>query len=134
ANNLAEKVLLKGKLLPEELEAVTTRCYIGVNLVEDLGLNQYYSLANKFFDYMHAGIPQVTMNFPEYKAINDEFEIAVLVDELTAGKISDALNALLNDEVLYKKLQSNCIRARLKYNWQLEEKKLIEFYAKIVCP
>jgi hypothetical protein len=39
-------------------------------------------LANKFFDYIQAGIPQVTMNFPEYAAINREYEVAVLIDDL----------------------------------------------------
>jgi glycosyltransferase involved in cell wall biosynthesis len=39
-NNLSDKVLLKGKLLPEELDAITAQAYIGVNLVENIGLNQ----------------------------------------------------------------------------------------------
>src|SRR4029078_2918224 len=31
-NNLSDKVLLKGKLLPEELDAITAQAFIGVNL------------------------------------------------------------------------------------------------------
>ena len=130
-NNLSDKVLLKGKVLPEELDAITQQAYIGVNLVEHIGLNQYYSLANKFFDYLHNDVPQVTMNFPEYKKINDEYEVAVLIDDLKIETIVMALNNLLNDEILYKRLQQNCSTAKQQLNWQQEEKKLLHFYSAI---
>lgn len=128
ANNLANKVLLKGKVLPEQLASITQNAYIGLNLVENTGLNQYYSLANKFFDYIHNALPQVTMNFPEYKLINDEFEVAVLIDDLKEETIATAVNRLLNDKNTYDRLQQNCLKAREVLNWQHEEKKLIAFY------
>ena len=132
ANNLGDKVLLKGKVLPEELDAITATAYIGINLVEHIGLNQYYSLANKFFDYMHNGIPQLTMNFPEYKLINDEFEVALLIADLQISTIANALNILLNDKIVYDRLQKNCLKASEILNWQHEEKKLIGFYERVV--
>ena len=131
ANNLGAKVLLMGKVLPEELEALTKDAYIGINLVEFIGLNQYYSLANKFFDYIQNGIPQLTMDFPEYKTINDEFEVALLIKDLSIDSIAGSLNRLLDDKILYDRLQQNCLKAREVLNWQQEEKKLLEFYRKI---
>lgn len=131
ANNLQDKVFVKGKVLPEKLDTITQSAYMGVNLVEYTGMNQYYSLANKFFDYISNGLPQVTMNFPEYKKINDEFEVAVLIDDLKKETLTVAINKLLNDENLYKRLQRNCITARQALNWQNEEKKLITFYKNI---
>ena len=131
ANNLQDKVFVKGKVLPDELNAVAESAYIGINLVEYIGLNQYYSLANKFFDYINNELPQITMNFPEYKKINDEFEVAVLVGDLQTETLTTAINKLLNDENLYNRLQQNCMNARQELNWQNEEKKLITFYLKI---
>lgn len=131
ANNLQDKVLLKGKVQPGELDTVTQSAYIGMNLVEHIGLNQYYSLANKFFDYINNGLPQVTMNFPEYKRINDAFETAVLIDDLQTETLTRAVNNLLNNDPLYTRLQQNCLKARQVLNWQNEEKKLIEFYKTI---
>ncbi len=132
SNNLQDKVFLKGKVLPQELDAITQQAIVGLNLVENNGLNQYYSLANKFFDYVQNGIPQVSMNFPEYKKINDEFEVAVLIDDLEPVKISEAINKLLNDKELYDKLSYNCIQARKVLNWQQEENKLLAFYKSII--
>jgi len=128
---LEDKVILKGKVSPTELHEITTQYYIGLNLVENIGLNQYYSLANKFFDYMHAGIPQVSMNFPEYKRINDQFEIAILIDNLDKNEITNAINTLLTDKAKYNNLVQNCAEAKLLYNWENESKKLIQFYKNI---
>ena len=128
ANNLTGKVLLMGKVLPQQLPEITRQSYIGLNLVEHIGMNQYYSLANKFFDFIHSGLPQVTMNFPEYKKVNDDFEVALLIDDLEEENIAGAINRLLNEKELYKRLQQNCFKAREILNWQQEEKKLLAFY------
>ncbi len=129
--HLQSKVFFKGKFFPDELEKITQQAYIGINLVEPFGQNQILSLANKFFDYMHHAIPQLTMNFPEYKKINDQYEIAILIDELSAEIIADALNILLNNKTLYLRLKQNCIKAREVFNWQNEENKLLNFYQQL---
>jgi glycosyltransferase involved in cell wall biosynthesis len=127
-NELQHKIEFRGRVFPSELDAITADSYLGLNLIEMVGHNQYLSLANKFFDYIQNAIPQLTMNFPEYKKINDEFEVAVLMDDLSENSISTSLNHLLEDEKLYSRLQENCLEARQVYNWQNEEKKLLDFY------
>src|SRR5579863_1061525 len=92
--SLNDKVIFLGMLPPDELSVITGKAYIGVNLVENYGLNQYYSLANKFFDYMHACVPQITMDFPEYKAINEKFRISALISDLNVETIAATLNNL----------------------------------------
>ncbi len=127
-NGLAEKIILKGKIAPDELLNITRQAYIGITLFDDKGLSNYYSLANRFFDYLHAGIPQLCVDYPVYHEINSEHEIAVLVNDISATNLAAQLNNLLHNEVLYTALQQNCIKAREILNWQAEEKKLVEFY------
>jgi len=127
-NRLQNKVIFKGKIKPDELRTITQKAYIGITLFDDAGLSNYYSLANRFFDYVHAGIPQLCVNYPVYKEINEQYGIAVLTDDISAKKISQLLNNLLLNEVEYKIMQQNCMHARQKLNWQEEEKKLIQFY------
>lgn len=131
-NNLGEKVFINKQLLPGELDRVTQQAYIGVNLVENIGLNQYYSLANKFFDYIQHGIPQVSMNYPEYKKINQQYHIALLIDELKVSTVETAIMQLLSDEKLYTELKENCLEAKKELNWQQEEIKLLTFYRNIL--
>ena len=87
-NHLTEKVVFKGKLLPGALDEATASSYIGINLVENTGLNQYFSLANKFFDYIQHAVPQVTMDFPEYRKLNEEYDVAILIDSLDPETIA----------------------------------------------
>jgi glycosyltransferase involved in cell wall biosynthesis len=128
---LQDKISLVGKVLPDDLVQLTQKAYIGINLVEPEGLNQYLSLANKFFDYIHARIPQVCMNFPSYIEINRQFPVAVLIDDLNPESIAEGINNMLNNDVLYNELQSNCVAASNAYNWQQEEKKLILLYKQL---
>ena len=81
---------------------------------------------------MHAAVPQVTMDFPEYRRINDQYAIGLLIGDLSVKKIAEAINNLLENDVLHDMFQENCKQARLVYNWQEEEKKLIRFYQKIL--
>ncbi len=129
--HLEEKVIFKGKVAPDELRAITQQAYIGLTLFENKGLSNYFSLGNRFFDYLHAGIPQVCVNYPVYKEINDRYHIGVLTDDISEKNLAVLLNNLLANEVEYKLLQQNCLKARLELNWQEEEKKLLHFYKKL---
>ena len=132
ANNLEDKVIFKGKIKPDELAVITQQAYIGITLFDDKGLSNYYSLANRFFDYLHAGIPQLCVNYPLYKEINNQLPIAVLIDDIDSKNIATQLNNLLVNEVLYNELQQNCLKLRQTLNWQQEEIKLIQFYKKLI--
>ena len=110
---------------------ITRQAYIGITLFENKGLSNYYSLANRFFDYLHAGIPQIGVNFPVYKIINDKRPIAILLDDTSAKNVASQLNNLLQNKVLYESLQQNCMEVREIFNWQIEEKKLLQFYTNL---
>ena len=131
ANGVADKVEWMGKQKPELLQAFTLQAYAGITLFENKGLSNYLSLANRFFDYIQAGIPQLCVNYPAYRDINNQYDIAILIDDLSPETISNALNLLASDRVLYERLKQNCLLARKNLNWQEEEKKLICIYLKI---
>lgn len=125
---LENKVKLLGKLRPDALKELTRKAYIGINLLENRGLSYYYSLGNKTFDYIQAGVPQVMIGFPEYIALNQQYTIAEVVEELSIEKIERALKKLLEDTHLYNELRQNCIRAREELCWEKIEPGLIKLY------
>ena len=128
---MESKIEIKGMLPPEELWLVSQQATLGIALAEKEGLNQFLALPNKFFDYIHAGLPQVTMNYPEYEKINSKYAVAILIDNLAPDCIATALNKLLDDKALYERLRQNCLLARKELNWQNEEIKLLDFYKKV---
>ncbi|GAA4329496.1 glycosyltransferase [Flaviaesturariibacter amylovorans] len=130
-HGLAETVQLKGRALPADLARITPRALLGFTLFDDLGRSNYLSLANRFFDYIHAGIPQVCVDYPVYRAINEQFEVAVLVSDLSVEGLRETLRRTLTDEALLERLRANCLRARQELNWQRESEKLVVFYKKL---
>lgn len=131
-HEVTHKVELRGMMKPETLRLFSAGARVAVAVPEKNGLNQYLALPNKFFDYVHAGLPQVTVNYPEYARLNQVYRVAILLDELTPGPIAKALNNLLEDDVLHGELRQNCLIARELWQWQTEEKKLVTFYQNIL--
>ena len=130
--NVEDKVQFKGFVPPTELKQYTEGATIGLTLFHAVSLSNEYSLANRFFDYMHNAVPQVAMNFPEYREINADNEIAALVDDpATEESIATVLNKLIQDNEYYNRLQQNCMKAREKYCWQNEEKVLLKVYEQV---
>ena len=131
-NNLEQKVIFLGRITPDKLFEVTTNAWIGLTFFENKGLSNYYSLANRFFDYIQAGTPQLCVDYPVYREINGQYRVALLVDDLSPENLAASLNNLLANDVLYQELRENCFRARTIYNWQNEEKYLLDFYQQIL--
>jgi hypothetical protein len=118
-------------LPPDALAPIARSARLGIGLAEKEGINQYFAMPNKFLDYMHAGLPQLAMNFPEYKRINQEYKIAVLLDELSIDLIAETVNATMNNQNLLDEMTANCMVAKKIYCWQNEEKVLLDFYRKL---
>lgn len=123
-----DKVRFLGYVKPADLPALTAQAWLGLNVLENKGLSYYYSLANKFFDYSQAGIPILTMDFPEYRALNKQFEVALLLERLTPENMVGAIRFLLDNPDAYRRLKENTARARLEWNWEKEGLALLEFW------
>ncbi len=129
--NLENKVKFLGYILPENLPDITVQATIGLHISEDKGMSYRFSLANKFLDYIQAGVPQICTQFIEYQQLNEQYEVAILIDKTDKSLLVKAIHTLLNDKIKYEKLKNNCLRAAEKLCWEEEEKKLIAFYNRL---
>lgn len=128
AAELEDRVIFLGYLFPNDLKKVTSQADIGINLLQNLGLNYYYSLANKAFDYIQAGVPSIHMDFPEYRRINAQFEVFELVPNLETATLAKAIQKLIFDTNHYVTMQQNCLQAAEQLNWEAEEQKLLTIF------
>ena len=128
ALGITEKVQFLGYVLPAQLKKLTPQATIGLNLLVNKGLSYYYSLANKTFDYIQAGLPAIHPNFPEYQQLNQAYSIGLLVNDLNESTLVEAIHKLTTDQDLYQQLHQNCLQAAAELNWQQEEKRLIQLY------
>lgn len=128
---LENKVQFLGFVQPVDLKQLTENAKIGLNLLEPNGLSYYYSLANKYFDYMQVGVPCICANFPEYEVIHEKYNCSILIDCET-DVIAASINSLLANENEYQTLSNNCVLAANYFNWNIEEAKLLAHYQQII--
>lgn len=127
SENLEDRVVFYGGVSPEQLHDLTCTATVGLNMLSSDSLNYYFSLANKFFDYVQAEIPSICMNYPEYQKLNEQFEVAILVEDCSSDALISAINTL-EDEDLATRLVANCEAAKQEWNWERERDKLTTLY------
>jgi glycosyltransferase involved in cell wall biosynthesis len=124
---LSGRVYFTGKINPGEAAAVLQNAFAGINLLTGEGLSYRYSLANKFFDYVQAGIPQICIGFPEYRHLMARHQVGELVENLGLTDLLAAIIRLENPDV-YTRLRENALQAARDWNWKTEEKNLLDLY------
>ncbi len=88
---------------------------------------------NKMFEYMSAGIPVIASDFPLWREIIEGNKCGLCVDPSDPAGIAEAIDFLLEHPDEAYRMGENGRRAVLeKYNWAVEEKKLLQLYDNIL--
>jgi len=119
-----KRIIFKGELKPSELHSITQKAWLGLNLLDTKSKSYYLSAANKVYDYIMAGIPFLTMNFPEYRTLNESYDISYLIDSLDASEIVMAIKDILDNESNHAIKKQKCQSVRNELNWESESQKL----------
>lgn len=87
------------------------------------------SLPIKLFEYMLAGIPVVTSNFPLWDSIVQGHNCGLMVDPADSQAIAEACQWLLVNPDQAQQMGENGRKAVLNhYTWDKEQGRLLEFY------
>jgi len=128
---LNHKVHFTGRVSADALSHYTKKADIGIALEEDSGLNYYYSLSNKLFDYIHAEIPVIVSAFPEMKKITGKYDTGICIDEKDPARLAEQFRKILNNEPLLARLKANAGKAKHELCWEKESAKLINIFNNI---
>lgn len=115
----------------KEVRDLLARCVGG--LVTFLSSpNHIDAQPNKMFEYMSAGVPVIGSNFPLWKQIIEGNQCGLCVDPLDPQAIAQAIDYLVSHPAEAEQMGRNGQKAvHEKYNWNIEEAKLLSFYKEL---
>jgi len=122
--DLEVKVKMINKIPTKDLMHYTYNADLGMSIDKNTNLNYYYSLPNKIFDYLHAGIPVLASRLPEIENIITNFEVGDFIETHDPLHIATKINELLASHHLLR-YKGNTLQVKKELNWNNEKIKLM---------
>ncbi|MHC4820632.1 MAG: glycosyltransferase family 4 protein [Planctomycetota bacterium] len=131
---LAEKVRFIDPVLPAVLPGYTLSADIGLAPIRPTNRGQAYSLANKIFEYLHAGLPIVASDLPGQGPLVRELDAGVVLEEISPACIAEAIGrlAVATDEERETRADRLRTTARERLCWNVEQEKLKALYSELL--
>ena len=129
-SRLSHKVIFISPMPYNELMCLTRLCDCGLSLDKDSNLNYRYSLPNKLFDYIMAGVPVIVSPMPETSNIVNKYNIGLIVNDHSPYEIAKKINTILTGKSK-QGLSENLKKAAEDLNWENEVHILLNLYKTI---
>ncbi|MBN1338368.1 MAG: glycosyltransferase [Bacteroidales bacterium] len=128
--HLDRKIIFKPGMPYEELFHYTANSDLGITIDKDTNPNYRYSLPNKLFDYIQAGIPVLATPLPEIRKIVEEYGIGGFITDHDPRKIALTISHLLSDEEKMAGWKKNTKKAAEFLCWEKEKIVLVNVLKK----
>lgn len=124
------KIIIKEMIQdPKKFRTTLSQFDLGIIAMDSSCLNHYYSLPNKLFDYMNAGVAVLASDFPVIRQVITKTQTGWL---FTEKNIESIIKDIFCQKKNLQQKKGNGPRAIEKnYNWSIEEQKLIKFYKRV---
>lgn len=130
--SLQKKVFFLPKQPMEILYQYTSLADFGISLDKDSNLNYKYSLPNKLFDYIQAGLPVLASDLPEVRKIIEQYSIGIITPSLSIDDLRKSMISMLSDENQLALWKENLKFAAMELCWENEEKKLLDIFRNVI--
>lgn len=130
--NTHENIFLYPAVSPETLLKYTASADYGISLIEDICLSYRYCLPNKMFEYIMSNLPVLVSDLPEMKKIVLGNNIGKVVNMNSIESIKNGILEISKENL--SQFSVNLQSVQQQYNWDNEEKKLLNMYKKLVNP
>lgn len=128
---LQDRVYFFGPIPNDELLYYTASADVGLCVIRGQSLSYRWSMPNKLFEYMMAGIPIVASDFEEMGRVVREEGVGTVCDPDAPASIAAAVRAIVDDPGAEARFRAAARVAIDRYNWDEEEKKLLALYRRL---
>ena len=115
----AKRVHVVAPVATSEVVAYARSADVGIAPIQNAGLSYFYSLPNKLFEYVHAGLPVVASDFPEMARLVADHELGATCDPDDPESIARAIAYVL-DDARYDRLAANARATARELTWERE--------------
>jgi len=129
---IRDKVIFAKPVEINELIKCAAKSHVGVVLTKPVSINFEYTVSNKLFEYIQAGIPLILSGVKEHRYLVEKYGIGIIIDKVEPKCIAEAIMKLYNDPMLYEKLRNNVLNAAKIFKWETEGMKLIKVYNRLL--
>jgi glycosyltransferase involved in cell wall biosynthesis len=131
-HGVADRVRFVEWVPPESVVATVGQGDLGMCLFQASHLSYYWTLPNKFFEYLHAGVPVLASDFPETRRLVDRYDVGAVCDPGDPAAIANAVNDLLSRPDDLMRMRDNALKAAQELNWEHERERLLALYRRLV--
>lgn len=132
ALKIEHKIIFLPRQPYDAMMQYTANADLGLTLDKDTNINYRYSLPNKIFDYIQAGIPVLASDLPEIRRVVNHYNIGKVLSEVTPECIARNVAGFLDDTESVTQARNNTRTAAAELNWENEKKVLIDIYRQLV--
>lgn len=122
---IGDRVTLVPRVPYQRLMQYTRNADLGLSLDKDLSLNYRYSLPNKLFDYLHAGIPVLVTDLPEVAGLVRSMDAGIVIEHTDPAFIAQRIKALFKDPARLAQLRGNAKFAASTLDQEQEKQALL---------
>jgi len=128
---LTDRVKFFGPIPNDELLYHTASADVGMCVIRGDSLSYRWSLPNKLFEYMMAGIPVIASDFEEMGRVVLEEGVGAVCDPSDPESIAAAVRAIVDDPGAAARFRAATRDAITRYNWDEEQQVLLGLYERL---
>jgi glycosyltransferase involved in cell wall biosynthesis len=130
-NRLEGKITLIPKVPFPVLSHFTRKAQLGISIDKPSVPNHRYSLPNKLFEYLHAGVPVLASRLVEQEKIINHYEVGDFIDDHQPEHIAKKIKEIFADPEKLNRWKQNTSRVREELNWENESKIIAEIFKQV---